>query len=69
MFGNRNESRDHLACLIQNRCDFGYVPLNDLTIYSSSAVDWKVVPDILEAHKLVLNARIPVVTQLNLDRR
>ena len=76
VWNHRNESQHHLACLQQSGGQFGYTPLNDLIVYTGPPVHWKVVPDILQAHKIVcssgvpnfLNARISVVTQLNPDR-
>ena len=65
-----------MAGLQQNGGKFSYIPLNDLKLYTGPPVHWKVVPDILQAHKIVrssgvpnfLNAIIPVVTQLNPNR-
>ena len=73
---NKSFSKDHAACISQNGGDFGYIPLQDLTIYNGPQISWGRVPDILEAHTIIRNsgapnfleARIPVATQLNPDK-
>ena len=73
---NRLHSKDYVACVQQNGDNFGYIPLNDLHIYKGPAIQWKSVPDIWQANKLIreskvpnfLNCRIPVKTQLNSDK-
>ena len=73
---NKSSSKDHAACISQNGGDFGYIPLQDLTIYNGPQISWGRVPDLLEAHTIIRNsgapnfliARIPVATQLNPDK-
>ena len=73
---NKSSSKDHAACISQNGGDFGYIPLQDLTIYKGPKISWGRVPDILEAHTIIRNsgapnflkARIPVATQLNPEK-
>ena len=72
---NRVYSKDYNACVHQNGDNFGYIPLNNLHIYKGPAIQWKSLPDIWQANKLIreskvpnfLNCRIPVKTQLNPD--
>ena len=73
---NKSLSKDHAACISQNGGDFGYIPLQFLTIYKGPKISWGRVPDILEAHTIIRNsgapnflkARIPIATQLNPDK-
>ena len=73
---NKDKSKDHVACIQQNGGMLGYIPLTDLKVYQGPPVYWNVVPDIVQAHKImfqsgVLNffkCYIPVTTQLRLDR-
>ena len=70
---NRLQSKDYMACVHQNGDKFGYIPLNDLQVYKGPEIQWKPLPDIWQANKLIreskvpnfLNCRIPVKTQLN----
>ena len=73
---NRLYSKDYNACVHQNGDNFGYIPLNDLRVYKGPQIQWKSLPDIWQANKLIretkvpnfLNCRIPVKTQLNPDK-
>ena len=73
---NRLYSKDYKACVYQNGDNFGYIPLNDLHVYKGPEIQWKSLPDIWQANKLIretkvpnfLNCRIPVKTQLNPDK-
>ena len=73
---NRLYSKDYKACVHQNGDSFGYIPLNDLQVYKGPQIQWKSLPDIWQANKLIretkvpnfLNCRIPVKTQLNPDK-
>ena len=57
----------------QNSKAFGFIPYNDLMIYTGQEVVWGNVPDIIQAHTLVrcsampnfMQVRIPVKSQLN----
>ena len=76
LWQNRFHSKDYTACVHQNGDNFGYIPLNDLHIYKGPEIQWKSLPDIWQANKLIreskvpnfLNCRIPVKTQLNPDK-
>ena len=56
--------------------NFGFCPLTPLKIYKGEPIHWEVCPTDLEAHSLIkatgkpnyLAARIPVVSQLNIDK-
>ena len=72
VYAARFQSIDHKSCLYQNDKNFGFIPLNDLMVYTGPEVIWGSVPDIVEAHAKVqrsglpnfMNARIPLNTQL-----
>ena len=74
VFKNRFQSLDYKNCLYQNDKLFGFVPLNDLMVYTGPEVVWGSIPDIVEAHKKILNSgipnfmgmRIPVQSQLKI---
>ena len=73
---NHLHSKDYKACVYQNGDNFGYIPLNDLHVYKGPEIQWKSLPDIWQAKKLILeskvpnflNCRSPVKTQLNSDK-
>ena len=64
---------DFKNCLNQNSKAFGFIPYNDLMIYTGQEVVWGNVPDIIQAHALVrcsampnfMQVRIPIKSQLN----
>ena len=63
----------HEKCRQQIGEQFGCIPLDTFVTYKGPDVHWGVIPDILEAHKLIKNSgipnflgmRIPVKTSLN----
>ena len=70
---NKYQSVDFKNCLSQNSNTFGFIPYNDLMIYTGQEVVWGNVPDIVQAHTLIrrsampnfMQLRIPVNSQLN----
>ena len=72
---NRFQSLDHKNCIYQNENTFGFVPLNDLMVYTGKEVIWGSIPDIVEAHRKIRNSglpnfmglRIPVQSQLKIS--
>ena len=72
VYAARFQSSDHKNCLYQNDKKFGFIPLNDLMVYTGPEVIWGSVPDIVEAHAKIqrsglpnfMHARIPLNTQL-----
>ena len=66
---------DHKNGLNQNTKGFGFIPYNDLMVYTGLEVVWGSVPSIIQAHELVrrlampnfMQVRIPVNTQLNVE--
>ena len=59
VFKNRFQSLDYKNCLYQNDKLFGFVPLNDLMVYTGPEVVWGSIPDIVEAHRKIRNSGIP----------
>ena len=57
--GNRFQSLDYKNCLYQNDKKFGFVPLNDLMVYTGHEVVWGTVLDIVEAYTKIRNSCIP----------
>ena len=45
VYGARYQSLDYKNCLYQNDKHFGFIPLNDLTVYTGQEVIWERVPD------------------------
>ena len=72
VYQSRFQSIDHKNCLYQNDKNFGFIPFNDLMVYTGPDIIWGTVPDIIEAHAKVrksrlpnfMNVRIPLKTQL-----
>ena len=72
VYQSRFQSIDHKNCLYQNDKNFGFIPFNDLMVYTGPDIIWGAVPDIIEAHAKVrqsglpnfMNVRIPLKTQL-----
>ena len=72
---NRFQSLDYKNCLYQNDNAFGFVPLNDLMVYTGKEVIWGSIPDIVEAHRKIRNSglpnfmglRVPVQSQLKIS--
>ena len=70
VYAARFQSIDHKNCLYQNEKNFGFIPLNDLMVYTGPEVIWGSVPDIVEAHEKIqrsglpnfMHARIPLNT-------
>ena len=68
-------SSDYVNCVQQNGKDFGFLPLNNLMVYTGDDIVWSQVPNIVEAHTIVRNskkpnfmgARIPVASQFNIQ--
>ena len=56
---NKENSKDHVACIQQNGAMFGYIPLTDLKVYNWSPVYWNTVLDIVEAHKIIWQSGVP----------
>ena len=69
---NKYQSVDYKNCLNQNKLGFGFIPYNDLMVYTGQEVVWGSVPDIIQAHNLVrrsampnfMKLRVPVTSQL-----
>ena len=69
-------STDYNRCMYQNKARFGFIPYNDLLVYTGKEVIWGDIPNIIEAHRLIRNSglpnflhmRIPVQSQLNISR-
>ena len=67
-------SSDYVNCVHQNGKDFGFLPLNNLMVYTGDDIIWSEVPPIVAAHNIVKNsgkpnfmgARIPVAGQFNI---
>ena len=74
IYRSRYSSKDYLNCVHQNGSRFGFLPLNDLAVYTGQEIIWSDVPSIVEAHHIIrhsglpnfLAARIPVPSQLNI---
>ena len=49
----------------QNRKGFGFIPYNDLVIYTGQEVVWRSVPDIIQAHELVRQSALPNFIQVS----
>ena len=72
VYAARYQSMDHKNCLYQNDKKFGFVPVNDLMVYTGQEMVWGHVLDIVEAHARVkqsgllnfMKLRIPVEAQL-----
>ena len=75
VYAARYQSMDHKNCLYQNDKKFGFIPVNDLMVYTGQEMVWGHVPDIVEAHARVkqsglpnfMKLRIPVETQLKVN--
>ena len=67
-------SKDYNRSIFQNKARFGFIPYNDLLLYTGEDVVWGEVPNMVEAHTLIrksglpnyLGMRIPVTSQLNI---
>ena len=65
---NKNNFIDYKNCMQQNGRHFGFLPLNDLMVYTGEDVIW------IDAHKIIrksampnfMGARIPVDGQFNI---
>ena len=68
-------SHDYVNCIQQNGKDFGFLPLNNLMVYTGDEVTWSTIPSIAAAHNIVrtsakpnfMGARIPVASQVNIE--
>ena len=75
VIANKYQSLDHKNCINQNTKAFGFVPYNDLLIYTGPEIVWANVPDIVQAHQLIrqsampnfMQVRIPVKSQLKVE--
>ena len=56
---NRLHSKDYMTCVHQNGHNFGYIPLNDLHVYKGPVIQWKSLPDIWQANKLICESKVP----------
>ena len=45
--------------LEQNTKNLGFTPKSSFKLYAGSPVEWKSIPDILQAHKLVKASKLP----------
>ena len=68
-------SNDYVNCVQQNGMNYGFLPLNNLIVYTGKEVLWSKVPSVIEAHKIIrtsvipnfLRARILMSSQLNIN--
>ena len=75
VYAARFQSIDHKNCLYQNDENFGFIPINDLMVYTGPEIIWGQVPNIVEAHAKIkqsglsnfMSLRIPVQTQLKVQ--
>ena len=75
IYRNKFSSQDYVKCVQQNGKDFGFLPLNDLMLYTGDDITWTNIPSIIEAHTIVRNsgkpnfmgARIPLASQFNIN--
>ena len=66
---------DYKNCVYQTEKNFGFVPLNDLMVYTGQEIVWGHLPDMVEAHAKIrksalpnfMKLRIPVTTQLKVS--
>ena len=71
---NKHTSADYQNCIQQNGRQFGFLPLNDLMVYTGEDIIWTDVPNVIEAHKIIkksarpnfMGVRIPVNSQFNI---
>ena len=75
IYRNKFSSQDYVKCVQQNGKDFGFLPLNDLMLYTVDDITWTNIPSIVKAHTIVRNsgkpnfmgARIPLASQFNIN--
>ena len=75
IYHGKFQSQDYIHCVQQNGKDFGFLPLNDLMVYTGEHITWTKVPSVIEAHKIIkesaipnfMGARIPVASQLKIN--
>ena len=74
IYSNKFSSQDYVKCVQQNGKDFGFLPLNNLMLYTGDDIIWTNVPSVIEAHAIVkksgkpnfMGARIPLPSQFNI---
>ena len=59
IYKNKNQSMDYKNCLYQNEKKIGFVPLNDLMVYTGQEIIWGHVPDMVEAHAKIRQSALP----------
>ena len=59
IYSNKFSSQDYVKCVQQNGKDFGFLPLNDLMLYTGDNITWTNIPFVVEAHTIVRNSGKP----------
>ena len=75
IYSNKFSSQDYVKYVQQNGKDFGFLPLNDLMLYTGDDIIWTNIPSVIEAHVIVrklgkpnfMGARIPLASQFNIN--
>ena len=70
IYHGKFQAQDYVDCVQQNGKDFGFLPLNNLMVYTGDHITWSEIPSVIEAHKIIRNsarpnfmgARIPVAS-------
>ena len=72
IWDNRYQCPHYLQCTEQMMVPFGFIPITSLQEYHGPPIHWQTVPDMLKAHKIIIESglpnfmkcRIPVQTHL-----
>ena len=59
IYANRSFCGNYHRFMQQTRVELGFIPLTDLKLYQGPEKHWRVVPDLIQAHKMVRSSGVP----------
>ena len=59
IYANRHCCGDYNRFMQQSPVELGFIPLTDLKLYQGPEKRWAVVPDLIQAHKMVRSSGMP----------
>ena len=59
IWDNRYRCSHYLQCTAQMDTHFGFIPITPLQEYHGPPIHWQTIPDMLKAHKIITESRLP----------
>ena len=59
IYTNRHSCVDYNRFMQQTQIELGFIPLTDVKLYQGPERYWGIVPDLIQAHKMVISSGLP----------